>query len=135
MNFWDSTLVRRRVRAVFGDALEVVLLRGNEPAQVATHEEQIRQATENSQWSFPLERVSHDGRSVCEFEFVHMPESFERALDHFIDEPVWPIERRDPADESLRDTKVAAFEGDNVADFKQPLCSARLNYALRGECR
>src|SRR5437867_9111151 len=107
----------------------------NEPAHVATQEEQIGKTTENSQWSFPLERVSHDGCSVGEFEFVHVPEPFERALDHFIDEPVWPIERRDPSDESLSDTKVAAFEGNNVADFKQPLCPARLNDALRGECR
>jgi hypothetical protein len=34
----------------------------------------------------------------------------------------------------VRDTKVAAFEGNNVADFKQPLCSAKLNDSLRGEC-
>jgi hypothetical protein len=118
-------LVRRRIRTVFGDALEVVLLGGNEPAHVATDEEQIGQTTENSQWRFPLERVSHDRRSVGEFEFVHVPEPFERSLDHFIDEPVWPIERRNPRDESLRDPKVAALEGDNVADFKQPLCPAR----------
>ena len=44
------------------------------------------------------------------------------------------VERGYPSDESLRDSEVAAFKGDDIADFEQALRSTRFHDAFGREC-
>ena len=116
--------------ALFGDTFECALLCDNEPPHVATQEEQVGESADRAEGHLPLERVAHDGCSVVDLEFMNMTEPFEGALNHFIDEMGGAVERGDPSDESLRDSEVAAFKGDDIADFEQALRSTRFDDAL-----
>ncbi len=129
-----ASLLRLRFGAPLGYDLERVLLRGHEPIHVSTQEEQIGESADNSERSFPLEGVAHDGCSVLNLEFMNVTEPLERALDHFIDETGRAIECGDPSDEPLGDTEVTTFEGDEVTDLEQALRSARFDDSLGGEC-
>jgi hypothetical protein len=139
MNFSATTLrpscigVLWRICAAFRDSLEGALFRANEPPHVTTQEEKVGETTNKTEGRFPLEGIAHSSYAIFKFEFVHVPEPFERALNHFIDESLRPIKRGDSRDKALRDAQVAAFESDDIADFKQAMCSTRFNDALRRE--
>lgn len=109
------------------------MLRDNEPPHVTTQEEQVGKPADHAARRLPFERVAHDGCSVVDREFMNVPQPFERALNHFIDEAGRAVERGYPSDESLCDTKVAAFEGDEVSDLEQALRSARFNNTFGSE--
>jgi len=120
--------------ALFGDTFECALLCDNEPPHVATQEEQVGESADRAEGRLPLERVAHEGCSVVDLEFMNMAEPFEGALNHFIDEMGGAVERGDPSDESLRDSEVAAFKGDDIADFEQALRSTWFHDAFGREC-
>ena len=120
--------------ALFGDTFECALLCDNEPPHVATQEEQVGESADRAEGRFPLERVAHEGCSVVDLEFMNMAEPFEGALNHFIDEMGGAGERGYPSDESLRDSEVAAFKGDEVTELEQALRSTWFHDAFGREC-
>ena len=106
------------------------MLRANEPAHVTTQEEKVGETTNKTEGRFPLEDIAHRSYAIFEFEFVHVPEPFERALNHLIDESLWPVERSDSRHEALFHSEVPALECDDIADFEQAMCSTRFNDAF-----
>jgi hypothetical protein len=116
--------------AAFRDSLEGALLRANEPEHVTTQEEKVGETTNKTEGRFPLEDIAHSSHSIFKFEFVHVPEPFERALNHLIDESLWPVECSDSRHEALLHSEVSALECDDIADFEQAMCSTRFNDAL-----
>jgi hypothetical protein len=119
-----------RICAAFRDSLEGALFRANEPAHVTTQEEKVGETTNKTEGRFPLKGIAHSSYSIFKFEFVHVPEPFERALNHLIDESLWPIECSDSRHEALLHSEVSALECDDIADFEQTMCSTRFNDAL-----
>jgi hypothetical protein len=101
---------------------------------VAAQEEAVGKSADHSKWRLPFEGVAHGGDAVIKFECVDVAQPFERALNHFVVESPRRVERGDPRDEALLDAKVAAFEGDQIAEFKQTLGAAWFNGSLGGEC-
>lgn len=121
--------------APFGDLFQSALFGRNEPSHVAAQEERIGEPADQSEGRLPLDDVTHQRRIPGPFELVNVPESLERAVNHFIDEAVGTLELGYAGDEALPYAEVTAFEGDKIAALEQSLRSARLNDALGRECR
>lgn len=106
------------------------MLRADEPAHVTTQKEKVGETTNKTEGRFPLEDIAHRSYAIFEFEFVHVPEPFERALNHLIDESLWPVERSDSRHEALFHSEVPALECDDIANYEQTVCSTRLHDAF-----
>ena len=61
---------------------------------------------------------------------MNVPQSLERAVNHFIDEADRAVELGYASDEALPDAEVTAFEGDKIAALEDSLRSARFNDAF-----
>ena len=61
---------------------------------------------------------------------MNVPESLERAMNHFIDEADRTVELSDASDEPLSDAEVTAFEGNEIAALEEALHSPRFNDAF-----
>lgn len=119
-----------RICAAFRDSLERALFRADEPAHVTTQEEKVGETTNKTEGRFPFEDIAHGSYAIFKFEFVHVPQAFESALNHLIDESLRPVERGDSRHKALFHSEVLAFQCDDVADFEQAMCSTRFNDAL-----
>ena len=106
------------------------MLRANEPAHVTTQKEKVGETTDKTEGRFPPEDIAHRSYAIFEFEFVHVREPFERALNHLINESLWPVERSDSRHEALFHSEVPALECDDIADYEQAMCSTRLHDAF-----
>jgi|SoiMethySBSTD1v2_1073268.scaffolds.fasta_scaffold260738_3 hypothetical protein len=97
---------------------------------MAAQEERVGEPADESEGRLPLDDVTHHGCIADPFELVNVPESLERAVNHFIDKPDGAVELGDASDKVLPDAEVAAFEGDEVAALEQSVHSTRSNDAL-----
>ena len=97
---------------------------------MAAQEQCIGEPADQSEGRLPLDDVTHQRRIPGPFELVNVPESLERAMNHFIDKAIGTVELGDASDEPLSDTEVTAFEGNEIAALEQSLHSARFNDAF-----
>ena len=97
---------------------------------VAAQEQTVEETADHSKRRFPFERVAHGGDAVRKLECVNVPQPFERALNHFVVESPRTVEGGDPGDEALLEAKVAAFEGDQIAELEQARGSPRRDDSL-----
>jgi hypothetical protein len=102
----------------------------DEPSHMAAQEQRVGEPADQSEGRLPLDDVTHHGCISDAFELVNMPESLERAVNHFIDKPDRAVELGDASDEALFDAEVTPFEGDEIAALEQSVHSPRLNDAL-----
>jgi hypothetical protein len=116
--------------ATLGDFFQSALFGRNEPSHVAAQEQCIGESADESEGRLPLDDVTHQRRIPGPFELVNVPESLERAVNHFIDEADRAVELGYASDEALPDAEVTAFEGDKIAALEDSLRSARFNDAF-----
>lgn len=102
---------------------------------MAAQEERIGEPADRSEGRLPVDDVTHQCHVPNPFELVNVPESLERAVNHFIDEAIGTVEFGYAGDEALPYAEVTALEGDKIAALEQSLRSSRLNDALGRECR
>jgi hypothetical protein len=121
--------------ATFGDLFQSALFGRDEPTHVAAQEERIGEDPDQSERRLPLDDVTHQCHVPDPFELVNVPESLERAVNHFIDEAMGTVELGYAGGEALPDAEVTAFEGDKIAALEQSLRSSWLNDTLGRECR
>jgi hypothetical protein len=120
----------RALSTTFGDLFQRALFGRNEPSHVAAQEQLIGEHSDQSERRLPFDDVTHQRRIPDRFELVNVPESLERAMNHFIDKAIGTVELGDASDEALPDAEVTAFKRDKVAALEQSLHSARLNDAF-----
>ena len=87
---------------------------------MAAQEERVGKPADESEGRLPLYDVTHRGCIADPFELVNVPESLERAVNHFIDKPDGAVELGNASDKALPDAEVAAFESDEVAASSSP---------------
>jgi len=66
---------------------------------------------------------------------MEVAQPLERTFDHLIVEAMRSLEHRDARDEALPDAKVAAFEGDQVAELEQAFGAPRRDHPFRRKRR
>ena|SRR5438445_8668342 len=108
------------------DALQVLLLRANEPLDMPAHEP--------TEPCAPLENVAHERAVAITVELVDVPQRSERAANHLVDEEMRPLYASDPCREALTDSEVTTLERHEIAGFEPAGHFSRLDQPFSGEC-
>ena len=86
---------------------------------MATQEECVERASDESKWSCPHDRVRHLGDAGSLFKLVNVSQRLERTAKGLVDEAVRPIHLHDAGRQTESHPEVTPFEGHLVAELQQ----------------